>query len=338
MNSHGHRDLIVVGTSLGGLQALEELVRGLPPDLNADVLIVQHMAATSAGRLAGILDRLGTLSSSAVRDFAELGQGRILVAPPDRHLVVTPEGARAVFGPRENRARPAIDPLFRTAAVVARTRVIGVILTGLLSDGAAGLQAVKRCGGLAIVQDPDDASHDEMPRHALDAVSADHVVPAASIGPLLGRLTRDVAPAPPDVPDDLRVEARLTMGGATDERWRDVPSRQSMMTCPDCGGGLAEIGAEANDPDPLPRYRCHVGHAFTAHDLLDHQSYGAERALWVALRILEENTAMLERLSRGVAANGGASHAAESYERRVEENRSHAQTLRQLLRRTNGAS
>lgn len=332
------RNLVVVGASLGGIEALRRLAAELPPDLGADVLVVQHVSNNSPGGLARILHEAGPLPCQVVEGHTALGRGpgRILVAPPNRHLVVTPAGAAAVFGPAENRARPAIDPLFRTAAVVGRTRTVGVVLTGLLGDGSAGLRSIARCGGVTVVQDPEDADFDEMPRRALEAVNADRVVPLADLAPLLVRLTREVAPAPPEVPDDLAFEARMTMGGSMTNDWRELPGHASDLTCPDCGGVLRELvetsprGGEERPPsvgsEPPLRFRCQVGHAYSAADLLDEGSRSVDQALWAALRLFEEQASMLDRLAQG----GGRANA--KYLERARENRGYAESLRELLR------
>jgi two-component system, chemotaxis family, protein-glutamate methylesterase/glutaminase len=321
------RDVIVVGASMGGLEALSALVAGLPRDLPASVLVVKHVAATAPALLDEILQRRGPLPVSTATDGITLQYGRIYVAPPDRHLILTEAGVRVVFGPRENRSRPAIDPLFRTAAVNYRSRVIGVILSGLLGDGAAGLLAVHRCGGATVVQEPEDAAHDQMPLRALAAVPDAHLAPAAGLAPLLDRLAREPAPVPPPVPDALHLEARLTERAMNDADWHSVPGSPADFTCPDCGGALRRL-----EVDEMLRFRCRVGHAFTAEALAAAKGDGVEEALWLAMQTLQERADMLDSLSSEDEKRGW-NGTASSYAGRARETRENAERLREFIRR-----
>lgn len=203
-----HRDVIVVGTSAGGVEALRELAAALPPDLPASVLIVLHLSPGGPGLLPAILNRAGPLPAAHATDGEELRRGRIYVAPPDFHMLVADGRLRLARGPRENLHRPAIDALFRSAAAAWGPRVIGVVLTGALDDGTAGLGAIKRTGGVAVVQDPEEAAYPSMPRSALRNVRVDHCVPLAEIPPLLDQLSREpLADGPAPVPPiDLEME------------------------------------------------------------------------------------------------------------------------------------
>ena len=331
----GH-DIIVVGASLGGLEVLKVLVGGLQADLGAAVLIVQHTAAASPGTLGEILSAHGQLPARLARDGEPIETGRIYVAPPDRHLLVTPGTLRLSDGVRENRARPAVDPLFRSAAVAYRSRVIGVVLTGALDDGAGGLRDVERCGGIPIVQDPDDASYPDMPQHALRAVPSARRISVAEIGPVLGRLALTPAPPPPAVPRDLAAEVRLTQQGLTpslgptmdeinilDELGDRVP-----LSCPDCGGAIWHL----HDSTP-PRYRCHIGHAYTAASFMDGQAEATEQALLVALRTLEERARMLRRMA-GEDRERNRIGEGTGYDARADELEAHADHLRRVLAAT----
>ena len=300
------------------IEALSQLAATLPEDLAAAVLVVQHTSAESPGTLHQILEARGRLPAVQAEDGMKAQRGRIHVAAPDRHLLIVDDTLRVVRGPRENRSRPAIDPLFRTAAVSGRSRVVGVILTGLMGDGASGLHAVQRCGGLTAVQS--DAAFPDMPRQAAEAVDVDHCAPLAELGPLLGRLAGTPAPHAPPVPDDIALEARLTHRAMSDGHWQDLAGRATMYTCPECGGTLKQL-----DDDRVCRYRCHTGHAFSEQALLDGQEHAAEEALWAALRMMEERVAMLERMGRHEPA-GGRGYAA-----RADEVREHAGAIRRLL-------
>jgi two-component system chemotaxis response regulator CheB len=325
------RDVVVVGASAGGVEALRDLVAGLPADLPAAVLVVLHVPAGSRSALAKVLARTSRLPVRAAVEGAPLEPGTVTVAVPDRHLLLT-EGERLTLslGPRENGHRPSVDALFRSAAQMAGPRVIGAVLSGALDDGASGLIAVTSRGGIAVVQDPDDALYDSMPRNACAAVGAAHVLPAAEIGPLLGHLTGEeldddvqVAPAPLE----LRMENAMTQldaesWGAEGHLGDPVP-----LTCPDCHGPLFRI------PDGvLHRFRCLVGHAWSAESLAAQHTNAVEGALWMALRTLEEKA----ELSRAMAARAvAAGHAltARTFSERAEDAHQAALLVRDLLER-----
>ena len=322
-----NHDVIVVGASMGGIEALSSVARQLPADLPAAILVVQHLSDASPGVLSAILDRQGPLPAVTAEDRMPLERRRIYVAPPGRHLLVGKGGTiRVVFGPRENRARPAIDPLFRTAAVHCRSQVIGVILTGLLSDGAAGLYAVARCGGVPIVQAPDDAAFPEMPRRALERLPEARVATLSEIAPLLARLAREPATPPPDIPEALDTEVRLTERAMRNDDWFKVPGRPTNFTCPECMGAIQEI-----EEGGQRRYRCRVGHAYSPEDMLGDKAHTVEDTLWVALQTLQERVEMLETMARDDRARG-RSHSAAGYEERARETATHAERLRELLR------
>jgi two-component system chemotaxis response regulator CheB len=325
MSAVYHRDIIVIGASMGGVEALTALASQLPADLPASVFVVQHTSEQSPGLLGEILSRAGPLPAARAEDGMEMERGRIYVAPPNHHLLLTSRGIRVVFGPRENRSRPAIDPLFRTAAVHYRSRVIGVVLTGLLSDGAAGILAVHRCGGAAVVQAPGDAAHPEMPRRALAAVPSAHQATLAELAPLLAGLAAQPAPEPPPVPQSLKIEARLTERAMSTDDWGDVPSRATDFTCPECAGALREI-----EDEPIRRFRCRVGHAFSAEDLVATKDQQVEDALWIALQTLQERAQMLEMMVEEDRRRGWTRNAA-GYEERARETRAAADRLRALV-------
>lgn len=320
-----NRDIIVVGSSAGGIEALKTLVKGLPKDLPAAMFVVQHVAEESPGALASILARYGTLPASMVEETQPFERGHIYVAPPNRHMILTRQGVRVVFGPRENRSRPAIDPLFRTAAVNYAGRVIGVVLTGLLGDGASGLRAVAQCGGCALVQAPDDAQYAQMPINALARVPNATQVAIAELAPLLDRLAREEAPPASPIPDSLRIEAELTERAMSDDDWNQVPGKPTRYTCPECSGALQEIN-ESGDR----RYRCRVGHAYSQEDLLTEKAHALEDSLWIALQTLEERCEMLEMMARADRERGWST-SAEGLDRRAAEASHHAERLRTAL-------
>jgi two-component system, chemotaxis family, protein-glutamate methylesterase/glutaminase len=318
-----NRDLVVVGASAGGVEALIRLVRELPPDLPAAVLVVLHMPPDGMSNLGPILSRAGHLPARQARDGDEIEPGRILVARPDHHLLVRDGRVVLSRGPHENLQRPAIDPLFRSAALNADGRTVGVVLSGALDDGAAGLQTIAQAGGLTVVQDPSDALVPSMPTSAMELVDVDEVLSADDIGRHLPELLR--APKGDNRMDDrarqaLQGEVEAAQAGTTTEGTPD--GKPSVYGCPDCGGVLWEV-----DEDGF-RFRCRVGHAYTARSLLAAENAGLEDALWAALRALEEQ----ESLSRRMLERGwGSATARGRHEERVEELAERANTLRQFL-------
>jgi two-component system chemotaxis response regulator CheB len=275
------RDIVVVGASAGGVEALTSLVRALPGDLPASVFVVLHLPATGSSALPDILSRAGRLPASHAKDGEPIEQRRIYVAPPDYHLLLRAGHVRATRGPRENGHRPAVDPLFRSAAFEYANRVVGVVLSGALDDGTAGLLAVKSRGGVAIVQHPEDALYPRMPHNAIEHVEVDHVLPAADIGETLGRLAAEPATDPAGAgSDDMQTKVELE-GFSMEAIEGGHPGRPSGFSCPDCNGVLWEIRDGG-----LVRFRCRVGHAWSPESLLTQQSESLEAALWVALRTL----------------------------------------------------
>ena len=321
----GRHDIIVIGASAGGVEALSKLVAQFPADLLATVFIVQHVSATARGVLAHILDRAGPLPATLAQDGEIFEQAHLYVAPPDHHLLLKEGYLRVTHGLRENRVRPAIDPLFRSAAVTYGARVVGVILSGLQDDGTAGLLAVKRCGGVTMVQDPADALYPEMPRNAMAHVEVDHCLPVSKMGSVLYRLTREAAVATPSIPRDLIMEAEIA------ESPIDTVSREEKLgalvplTCPGCGGPLWEL-----QNDRLQRYRCRLGHGFTAISLLEGQSEVIEAALWTAVRTMEERAHVFTQLAN-MGREHGQEKLAERYGTQATELTTHAKHLRQIL-------
>jgi two-component system chemotaxis response regulator CheB len=321
----GH-DRVVVGASAGGVEALIRLVGGLPAALPAAVFVVLHVPGNGTSVLPQILSRAGPLRATHAIDEEPIVRGHIYVAPPDHHLLVHRGRVRVVRGPRENRHRPAVDPLFRTAARAYGERVIGVILSGTLDDGTAGLLAVKALGGIAVVQDPRDALFAGMPRSALDYVEVDHVLAAREIGPVLATLTHQpVAGGGMRMSGESATEAAMAELDPDATHQAERPGTPSPFSCPECGGVLWELGEEA-----LTRFRCRTGHAFTADALMADQADVLESALWVGLRSLEEKAAMAERLVTR-ARDQGRPLMASRFETQVREAREQAEVIRRLL-------
>jgi two-component system, chemotaxis family, protein-glutamate methylesterase/glutaminase len=290
------RDIVVIGASAGGLEALIQLFRDLPADLPAAVFVVLHIgpAATS---LASILDRAGPLRVKEAENGDRIEASRAYVAAPDRHLLMYDGHLLLRRGPHENMSPPAVDPLFRSAACNFGARVIGVVLSGALNDGTAGLHAVKRCGGLAIIQDPANAAAPGMVESALQHVKIDHIVPIAGMGALLAQLAGTTAQDSEDIPPEICLEAAI----AAQERQGMSEQRKlgelAPFSCPECGGTLWEIA----DAAPV-RYRCHVGHAYTAEATLAAQTDETEQLLNRLLRVHRERAALVRRMAAGERA------------------------------------
>jgi two-component system chemotaxis response regulator CheB len=317
--------IIVVGTSSGGLGALEQLVVQLPKKLRAAVFVVQHMTADgNADVLVHSLNAVGNLKCTAARHGELFKAGHIYVAPADHHLLIGKRKLMVTKGARENRSRPGIDPLFRSAAVAHGNRVIGLLLTGNLDDGTAGLIAIKRCGGTCVVQEPRDAAYPDMPSSALRHAQVDHCVPLAEMGALLSSLAQKRRGKRIHVPRDIVIEAKIAERVLSDLPSVEALGTQVPFNCPGCGGVLWEI-VEGT----ALRYRCHTGHSYTAAVLLAEQTAKIEETLWVALRMFEERRNLLST----IAKTKTGPHARSAAER-AEESVAHIERIRALLRVT----
>ena len=286
------RDIIVIGTSAGGLEALKELVAQLPADFPATIFVVRHTSQDIETILPRILERSGHLTSTLASGNEYFKRGHIYCAPSRHHMVIEDDRLRLTKGPKENGFRPAVDPLFRSAALALGTRVVGIILTGAIDDGTAGLAAVKHFGGIAIVQDPSEARFPSMPQSALRNVHVDYCLPLREIAPLLVKLANDpVDTYEHSVDENLVIENRIAFGDFDALAAIDQLGGVSRFTCPACHGVMREI-LEAN---PV-RFRCSTGHAYTAASLLAEQNENLEDILSDTLRALEENVALVKYL------------------------------------------
>src|SRR3954470_10185987 len=286
------RDLVVIGASAGGVEALTQLVSRLPLDLAASVLVVLHVPPDRPSVLPRILSAAGPLPATHAKGGERAVHGHLYVAPPGRHLLVHDATLRLSSGPKEGGHRPAIDPLFRTAARAAGTRVIGVVLSGALDDGTAGMVSIKQLGGVCVVQDPNEAICGDMPRNALQNAEIDHCLKVAAIAELLVRLSREEVAETRRRPTQLiEREAHIALDDGTEDV-TPAPGEPSQFSCPACGGVLNEI----HDGDLL-RFRCRVGHAYGPDALRLEQQSALEGALWAALRALEEQGSLARRLA-----------------------------------------
>jgi len=322
--------LVVIGTSAGGIEALRDLVSDLPSDFPSPIAIVMHTSPQSPGLLHEILSRSGPLPAINPRDGERLRAGHMYVAPPDYHLLIEPGRVRLSKGPRENRFRPAIDPLFRSAAQVYGPGAIGVIMTGNLDDGTAGLWAIKHLGGLAIVQDPDDALFPSMPEHALRAVAVDHRVPLSEIAALLIRLTTEAEPLEPmaAAPKDLEIEVEIAKEQDPLKVGVEQLGAPSAIACPECHGVLREW-----KEDTRLRFRCHTGHAYSADSLLAEIGEGVETSTWNAIRALQEGSMLMRHLAdHADRAHGGENSVA--LRERADQLEKRADAMRDMMHTT----
>jgi two-component system chemotaxis response regulator CheB len=323
-----HRNLIVIGASAGGIEALQNLLAPLPADLPAAILVVLHTSGRSS-LLPHIFGRASHLKTSHPEDGTLIEDGHVYIAPPDFHMLVQGNHIRVLQGPRENLHRPAIDPLFRSAAVSAGRRVIAVVLTGMLDDGTSGLMVVKAHGGVPIVQDPETAMFSAMPRNALEQVRDARVLPLDAIPAELVRLVGEEIPGqaePAARPGSLEdKEVRLLELEMPQLENDERPGRPSAFACPDCGGVLWEL-----EENGFLRFRCRVGHAFTARHLSVEQQHAIETALWSALRALEESGSLYKRMAER-AGQHGQGQSAEQFQERADNTEQNARVLREFL-------
>lgn len=323
------RDVIVIGGSAGAVPALKELVRALPADLPAALFVALHVAPDAPGLLPEILRRLETLPSAMAQDGDEVLPGRILVAPPDHHLVIEERRVRVTRSPRVNRFRPSIDVMFRSAATSLGPRVAGVVLSGLLDDGTYGLATIKEHRGIAIVQDVAEATFSSMPRSAIDRVDVDHVLRVRDMPDVLQALARGTDPAMAGKERQVarqQQRKRRPARGAPESAPDWLPGGElTAYGCPDCGGALL-----ASEEAGLLHFRCRIGHGYTAQSLQTSQEERLEDALWTAVRALEESAALRRRMAERVGARG-AELIAGQYAQLAADAEAHAATLRALV-------
>ena len=321
--SNGRSTIIVVGVSAGGMGALTNLVAQLPDKFPASIFIVQHMSADITGdAFVAAMNKHGKLPCSHAHDGQRFERGHIYLAPSDHHMMLTKGKILVTKGAQENRSRPAIDPLFRSAAVNYGNRVVGVLLTGYLDDGTAGMTAIKRCGGICVVQDSKDADYPDMPQNAINQVEVDYCVPLAEMGALFSKLLlRKIGKRKP-VPKSIAIEATIAERVLSDLSSVEALGEQVPFNCPGCGGVLWQVG----DTTSI-RFRCHTGHAYTAAVLLAEQTDKFEETLWVALRMLEERRNLLIKLAK---ERGGRS--SKSAMERAKQSNVHIERIRTMLR------
>ncbi|RZK78165.1 MAG: chemotaxis protein CheB [Pedobacter sp.] len=322
--NHTYSHVVVIGASAGGLDALVQLASQFGPEFPAPVLIVQHISPDASGNvLLSELRKTSKLECKHAVQGESIKAGCIYLAPSDHHLLVHGDGRLQVTrGAQENRYRPSIDPLFRSAAVGFGNRLIGVILTGYLDDGTSGMVAIQRCGGKCIIQDPEDAKYPDMPLNAINQLDADYILPVSEMGSVLLQLTSATIKAKKNVaPKDILVEAKIAERILSDLDAVNSLGEQVPFNCPGCGGVLWKIGANQE-----LRYRCHTGHAYTYKSLLAEQTSKIEETMWTALRMFEERRNLLITYSK---TQHGA--AAKSSLERSKSSQIHIDRIRAIL-------
>jgi two-component system, chemotaxis family, protein-glutamate methylesterase/glutaminase len=317
--------IVVIGTSAGGIRAIEELLMQLKPDMDAAFFIVIHLSRKGVGDV--IFQRLQQHSSlpfGVAQNGETIKRGHIYIAPPDNHLLLG--GGKIIIGKGapENRWRPSINNLFRSAAANYNSRVIGIVLTGLLDDGTAGMATIKRSGGITIIQNPNEADYPDMPLSVLENVVVDHVESLSKMGELLSKIIANTNPEPVEVPEDILQESRIDQRVST--RVEEMaPFEKSDFNCPDCGGGLY-----ITQTDHPTHFRCHVGHSFTEKELLIRMAEVMEGTFWTALRMMEERRALLLKLARRDEERGYSS-SARLHKENADELEGHIENLKQIL-------
>jgi two-component system chemotaxis response regulator CheB len=324
------KDIVVIGASAGGMEALQKLVAGLPPDLPASLFVVWHLSPGLKSMLPSVLNKAGPLPAAHPGDGDRIEPGRIYVAPNDHHMLLEKGYVRITKGPKENRFRPAVDPLFRSAAYVYGPRTIGVVLTGALDDGTAGLWTIKLRGGTAIVQEPADAMIRAMPLNALEHTAADYRLPVAEIGPLLGRLVREEAGPEPAIAEEenekTRREIKIAEGAEALEENVIEFGELSPFTCPECRGVLTMLRE-----GKLVRFRCHTGHALSPSTLLHETGEILEQKLWDGVRAIDETVMLLNRLGEQFARSGDTRAAEQCFDK-AREAHERGQALREIAK------
>lgn len=322
--------VVVIGTSAGGLSALKKLIGQLDKDFSLPILVVRHISPDATGNVVlEELSKLNSIKCQHAKSGSNLKPGHLYLAPSDHHLLIGGNLKLLVTkGAHENRSRPAIDPLFRSAAVAFGTGVIGILLTGYLDDGTAGMKAIQRCGGICIVQDPKDAEYPEMPWNALNNVEVDYCISIDEMGETLDRIISQKVKVRKPVPEDILIEAKIAERVLSDLSSVNKLGEQVPFNCPGCGGVLWQVGKDTD-----MRFRCHTGHSYTAAYLLAEQTNKIEETMWTALRMFEERKNLLTQM-----AHGQTGVSSENTLERAEISQVHIDRIRAILKTTENAS
>lgn len=322
--------VVVVGTSAGGLKALSEFAGQLEPGMDAAIFIVMHLSRTSISDFLMLqIQKFTQLPCEVARDGASIEAGHIYIAPPNAHLLVKKGSIILGRGPEENRWRPSIDVLFRSAAAAYSTRAIGIILTGLLDDGTTGMLAIKRSGGSCIVQDPNEAEFPDMPMSVLNNMDVDYSISLADMGEVIANITK-TSPEEKPAPEDVIIESQIAERVVVDYDNVRQLGEKSIYACPDCGGGLWEINKSDDGIDRVNRYRCHIGHSYSEKDLVIKQGEIFEATLWTALRIMEERKTLLKKMEEDNRKRGFSTFA-KSYKEKADIIQGHVDKMKEVL-------
>jgi two-component system chemotaxis response regulator CheB len=324
----GNRDVVLIGGSAGAVAPLRTILAALPTDFPASVIVLLHMPTNGTGIFATIASLSCRLPTCRAEDGTVLRRGQVYVAQPNHHLLVVEGQLKLGSGPRENSTRPAIDPLLRSAAIAYGPRAIGVILSGMLNDGASGLAALKQSGGVALVQAPKDAEAPDLPLAALEATPVDLSAAAADLAAAIVQHVHEEPGPAITVPPEVYLEVEIAAGGKLNSDKLAEIAAPVPITCPDCGGVLSEMKGGW----PL-RFRCQVGHAYTGRVLLEQQESQIDEAMRVALRIIQERAELVGRMGRD-AERAGRNAIAQTYQDRAAEYRAQADTLREGVLRS----
>lgn len=318
--------IVVVGASAGGFKAISELLSVTPAGLNTTFLVVIHLAQASQSQIIQqYFEKTTTYKCLIPADDETIIAGSIYFAPPDYHMLVKDEKIRLIKGPHENRWRPSVDVLFRSVAAEYNSKAIGIVLSGMLDDGTSGMWAIKRSGGICIVQEPADAEYDDMPLNVLNNMDVDHRVPVKEMGYILDDIFSKPVPNAFEVPEEIKLETEITERIVSDIDQLSKLGNHSNYTCPDCGGGLYQVKNE-----PILRYRCHTGHVYTADTLLDKQNEQLEESVWVSIRMLEERRNLLLQMA-GKGKPGKSNDYQQAQTDRANELNQHIERLKALL-------
>ena len=318
--------IITIGASAGGLNAINEVVAQLPANLNAAVLIVIHLSKAAIGDL--LLERIrknSKLPCQIGRQGDAIIPGQVYIAAPDTHLLIKDDKVIVGHGPPENRFRPSIDVLFRSAAANAGERAIGIVLTGLLNDGTAGMMAIKQSGGYCIVQDPNEAEYPAMPLSVLENMEADYCVSLKSMGSIIEKITQEPIAEGAVPPQQVMIESRLSEMAATEVKEVSRLGKKTLLACPDCGGGLWVV-----KNGWIKHYRCHIGHSYSEQDLDVKQSEKIESTMWVAVRMMEERKLLINRLTKE-NNDRGLRQLSRTYEEQGRQLEEHITRLKELI-------
>ncbi len=322
-NTRRTKNVFAIGGSAGSLPVISKIVARIRPDFDGHLFIVRHVAPYTKLDLGKVLKEESHIPVVTAQHGTEIASGYAYVGVPDRHFLVQDNHIHLTNGPRENRSKPAIDPLFRSAAVAYKSRLTGIILSGNLDDGSAGMLAIKDCGGHNIVQDPETAEYPDMPRNASRAASVEHQLSPEEIATYINDTFRESAPEAPTIPDYLRLEVQISLRSRSDINLQNELGEQVPFICPECKGPLWEM-----DDARVSRYRCHTGHAYTLETLAAGQERVLEETLWAALRTMEEKTKVLYTLAQD---NASMPSVAQTYSERAEESARYTERLRSFL-------